>query len=299
MILICSSPAEPLQGDNGSCWKSNPSSLSFPNNEATCSGGGGGNTNTDKGNSNIDKGKSNTDKGNFNTDKGSTTPAKVDVPKEDPPLVENLKQATVEEPKEGDSSEAPVKKAEKQTSTTTTTSTPPPITSTTTTTITIPTASKTADIVSSGSSSSTDADGPTAPVVHQQKVKVVPTEEKDTKPTKEDNTKDSKASKDTTPPKDTTPSPEASTETSEQNKTTTTGKAGDPCPENGWFDGCVWASGPGQLGDSCKAKTDCWSNWICVAGKCADNTKRLRRGLGHSRRHLGRRGGVRAAGVSY
>ncbi|KAL9098021.1 MAG: hypothetical protein Q9163_006232 [Psora crenata] len=52
-----------------------------------------------------------------------------------------------------------------------------------------------------------------------------------------------------------------------------TGQPGEQCPDGGWFQGCVWGSGNGNLGDTCTGKTDCKGEWICVAGKCADNTR--------------------------
>ncbi|KAL9629468.1 MAG: hypothetical protein Q9164_006868, partial [Protoblastenia rupestris] len=54
-----------------------------------------------------------------------------------------------------------------------------------------------------------------------------------------------------------------------------TGEAGDPCPVGGWFPGCVWGSGKGKLGDSCTGKSDCKGDWICVARKCTDNTRKI------------------------
>ena len=74
--------------------------------------------------------------------------------------------------------------------------------------------------------------------------------------------------------------------TPQSDKSTTTGQAGDVCPPNGWFPGCVWGSGPGNLGASCTQKTDCRGEFICINGKCADNTKRLMMRGVHWRRYL-------------
>ncbi|MDI1487983.1 MAG: hypothetical protein OHK93_007257 [Ramalina farinacea] len=79
--------------------------------------------------------------------------------------------------------------------------------------------------------------------------------------------------------------------------TSTGGKAGDACPPNGWFEGCVWGSGTGQLGASCSAKTDCWGEAVCVTGKCVSNlsdrrsrrVRRSMRGYAHGHVHHGRK----------
>ena len=81
------------------------------------------------------------------------------------------------------------------------------------------------------------------------------------------------------------PSPSPPVTQEKDVKTTTKGQGVNACPPNGWVPGCVWGSGAGQIGDACQYYTDCAGENVCAGGKCADHSRRVRRGLQHRRRH--------------